>query len=262
MPEPPYTPANCKPAHELRWSLALFSSRDIPPSEAWLPALKQAVEGDGVRILECHASRQPVLHFLLSTKPAVAPPAIVKSVKGRLQHAIRNMCPAVFRRNFSLSSVGEVRQEMIETYAATQLGHHRMADARVQERLQDLQMEFPEVDLSEPIFSSHGRYVYNLHLVVVHDGRWREVREDRLRRTRDTILGVAMKKQHRLSRAAILADHLHLTLGCAINESPEAVALAYMNNVAYAHGMEPLFCHSFYVGTFGTYDLDAVRRLL
>jgi hypothetical protein len=26
--------------------------------------------------------------------------------------------------------------------------------------------------------------------------------------------------------------------------------------------MEPLFYHSYYVGTFGTYDLGAIRRLL
>ena len=74
------------------------------------------------------------------------------------------------------------------------------------------------------------------------------------------ILGVAQKKGHRLSRAAILPDHVHLTLGCAINETPEAVAIAYLNNLAYAQGMQPLYRHSYYVGTFGEYDLDAVRR--
>jgi REP element-mobilizing transposase RayT len=76
------------------------------------------------------------------------------------------------------------------------------------------------------------------------------------------ILGVVKKKGHRLSRAAILSDHVHMTIGCAIRESPEAVALTYLNNLAYAHGMQPLFCHGYYVGTFGAYDLDAVRRFL
>ncbi len=41
------------------------------------------------------------------------------------------------------------------------------------------------------------------------------------------------------------------------NENPY-----YMNNIAYAHGMKPLLYHSYYVGTFGTYDLDAIRRSL
>ncbi len=262
MPEPLYTSGNCKPSYELRWSLALFSTCDLLPSDGWLPALKKVVEVDGVRILEFQASHQPVLHFLLSTKPEVTPPAIVKSVKGRLQHLIRNSCSGAFQRNFSLSSVGEVRQEVIENYVASQLGHHRMADERVQERLAAYQLEFPVVDLSEPIFSSHGRYLFNLHLVLAHGGRWCQVREDRLAKTRDMILGIAGKKQHRLPHAAILADHVHLTIGCAIEESPETVALTYMNNLAYAHGMERLFCHSYFVGAFGKYDLNAIRRSL
>ena len=53
-----------------------------------------------------------------------------------------------------------------------------------------------------------------------------------------------------------------MTMGCSLNESPEAVALAYLNNLAYAQGMKPVFCYSYYVGTFGEYDMDAVRRCL
>jgi hypothetical protein len=76
------------------------------------------------------------------------------------------------------------------------------------------------------------------------------------------LIGVAKKKAHRLSRAAILADHVHLTVGCANAESPETVALAYMNNIAHAHNMEPIFTNSYYAGTFGEYDMDAIRRSL
>lgn len=191
MPEPLYTPTNCTPAYELRWSLALFATTDVGPAHCWLPQLKAVVEDDGVRILE-QCSRPPhVLLFLVSTKPHVAPPHIVKSVKGRLQHLLHSSHPKVFRRNFSLSSVGEVRREVVEAYVARQLGHHP-----------------------------------------------------------------------RLSRAGILADHLHLTLGCRLDESPEDVALGYLNNLAYAHGMRPLFRYSYYVGTFGEYDMAAVRRRL
>ncbi len=262
MPEPLYTSSNCTPAYELRWSLALFSTVDLTESDVWINDLKAVVEADGVRILEFRSEHSPVLHFLLSTKPAIAPPQIVKSVKGRLQHLIRKTHPTAFRRNFSLAGIGEVRRDVIENYVARQLGHHRMADDSIQERLARFQLEYPEVDLCEALFSSHGRYFYNLHLVLVHDGRWCEVREDRLAKTRDMILGVVKKKQHRLSRAAILPDHVHMTIGCAISESPETVALTYLNNLAYANGMQPLFCHSYYVGTFGEYDLNAIRRSL
>lgn len=124
------------------------------------------------------------------------------------------------------------------------------------------QLHFPEVNLAEPQFSSHGRYLYNLHLVLIHDSRWREVREDRLAITRDLIVRAAAKKQHRLSRVAILPDHVHVTLGCRPDESPEEVALGYLNNLAYAHGMKLLFRYGYYVGTFGKYDMGAIRRAL
>ncbi|TWU04322.1 hypothetical protein Pla52n_23620 [Stieleria varia] len=42
--------------------------------------------------------------------------------------------------------------------------------------------------------------------------------------------------------------------------SPEQIALSYMNNVAFRHGMLHLWMNSFYVGTIGRYDMDAVRR--
>jgi len=40
------------------------------------------------------------------------------------------------------------------------------------------------------------------------------------------------------------------------------VALGYMNNIAYGYGMVPLFQSGFYAGTFGEYDLGAIRQAL
>ena len=257
-PAPIYTPANCTPAYELRWSLAVFSHQAIPPTVQWLAPLRAAIEDDGVRILEYHAQSATVHQFLLSTKPHVTLPAVVRSVKARWQYLVRASHPHAFHRNFSLASIGHARREVVENYVATQLGHHRMADSRVQQRLDAFQTSDAAVDLSQPSFSSHGRYLYNVHLVLVHEGRWCEVREERLEVTRAMVSRVAEVKRHRLSHAAILADHLHLTLGCPIEQSPQEIALAYMNNLAYAHGMAPIFRYSYYVGTFGEYDTGAV----
>lgn len=260
--EPLYTSANCSPAYELRWSLALFATTSLPSADSWVEHLRETIERDGVRLLEHHFREPNVWQFLLSTKPHVTPPAVVKSVKGRLQNRLLETHPTAFRRNFSLTSVGEARRDVVESYVANQLGHHRMADPRVQDRLARFQLSFPNVNLDDPQFSSHGRYVYNLHLVLVHESRWCELQEERLEITRNMIVRVAAKKRHRLSRVAILADHVHLTLGCSPGESPEDVALAYLNNLAFAHGMKPVFQFGFYVGTFGGYDLGAVRRAL
>ena len=201
-----------------------------------------------------------MLFFLLSTRPDVSPPQIVKSVKGRLQNLVQTHAPKAFRRNFRLTSVGDANRQTIEAYVRGQLGHHHMADERVDQMLAEFQFEFPDVDLSLPQRSAHGEYLYNLHVVLVHAERWREVRADRLRITAEMILKSARTKGHRLSRLALLADHLHLTVGVPYEATPEEVAIAYMNNVAFAHGMTALFSPSYYVGTFGEYDMNAVRR--
>ena len=171
MPEPIYTAANCTPAYELRWSLAIFSRTDLPATERWLRQLKPALERDHVRSLETHWNPREALQFLLSTKPSVAPSQIIKSAKGRLQNLLNNTHPRAFRRNYWITSVGQVRRDVVENYVAQQLGHHRIPDANVQDRLAEFQLEFPDVDLGEVQCSSHGRYIYNLHSVIVHDWR-------------------------------------------------------------------------------------------
>jgi hypothetical protein len=70
----------------------------------------------------------------------------------------------------------------------------------------------------------------------------------------------ARAKRHLLSRAALLPDHIHLTLGCNLAESPGDVAVAYMNNLAYLQHMSSLFLFRYFVGTFGEYVLGVVPR--
>jgi REP element-mobilizing transposase RayT len=258
--EPLYTASSVNPAYQLRWSLTVFAKKPLPLAATWQPDLSELVERDGVRILECCPRSGNDWQFHLSTRPEVAPPAIVKSIKGRLQHALRATHPGIWRRHFSLSAVGDARRDVVEQYVASQLGHHRMADARVHERLQNYQLTFPDVDLSGQCLSSHGAYAYNLHLVLVHDGRWNEVHDEALKRTCDMAQPVARNKQHRLSRLSLLADHLHLVAGIPPKQSPQEVSLGYMNNIAFAHEMKAVFSPSYYVGTVGDYDVEAIRN--
>ena len=106
-----------------------------------------------------------------------------------------------------------------------------MADPRVQERLERYQIFRPEVDLSQPRRTSHAEYWYNLHIVMVNDERYMEIRDEVLTGLRAMILRASDAKGHSLSRAGIVPDHIHLTLGCSLEESPEAVVLSYMNNL-------------------------------
>ena len=133
-----------------------------------------------------------------------------------------------------------------------------MANPRVVERLNRCQIVRDEVDLSQPQRTSQGLFWHNLHLVLVHRDRWKEIREDVLLAVRERILAASRAKGYLLSRAGILPDHVHLTLGCPIDVAPADVALGFLNNLTHVHGMRPVFQYGGFIGTFGEYDSRAV----
>lgn len=262
MPKPIYTPENCREAYQLNWSLAVFWNTSPPSDDTWLEALTQLAEGDGVHLLDHRFLKGNVSQFLLSTRPDNAPASFVRTIKGRLQHLVRAKLPKAFRRNYGLRSVGDARGDQVHEYVRKQTCHHVMADARVQKRIETLSIDGVGDGLLEPRVASHCQFWYNLHLVVVNENRDNESLLEALERRRDGIVAIASKKSHLIGRGQVLADHLHVTLGCGLLESPREIALAYMNNLSYFEGMKPLFQYGFYVGTFGQYDLNAIRQRL
>jgi REP element-mobilizing transposase RayT len=93
----------------------------------------------------------------------------------------------------------------------------------------------------------------------VHRERWTEVREEVLEQVRQMVERVCRSKDYALSRAAVLADHVHWALGCPVEAAPDDVALAFLNNLTYVHGMKAVFQFGAYVGTFGEYHHGAVK---
>ena len=257
--DPIYTLSSCEPAYQLRWSLALFPITLIPPSHSWQTELNVALATDGIRILDSNRSAKDAILLLLSTQPHVKPLTIVQRVKGRLQHLFRSQSPVAWRRNFRLTTVGDANITTVENYVAKQLAHHKMAAELSQQKLADAAWEDSQVKLAEPIYSSHGQYVLGLHLVLVHAERWNCASPSFLKKTRDGILATAKKYGCRVSRLSILADHVHATFQFHYDWAPGEIAIACMNNVAYCHDMLPLWTNSFYVGTIGSYDMNAVR---
>jgi hypothetical protein len=75
-----------------------------------------------------------------------------------------------------------------------------MADPRVQAVLNEVQIDNPSIDLSQPRHNAHSLSWYNLHVCFVTEGRCTEVRREPLRRMRDTIVSAAAKHQHLLSK--------------------------------------------------------------
>ncbi len=256
--QPLYTLDNCSFCAPLQWALTVFW-RDPSPDASWYDALAQALEADGIRLLG-HRFREPhVSQFSLSTRPNVSPLLLVDRVKGRLQYLVRQARPKALQRNYALRSIGSATRTAVEAYIASQPKHHSMADDRVQQALERAQIIHPGVDLSQPRSTAHGIYWYNLHIVLVHQGRWAEVREVVLGRIRRMIEGFCRAKDYALSRAGILADHVHLAVGCPLEATPSGVALGLLNNLAYLHDMKAVFQFGAYVGTFGEDHQGAVR---
>jgi REP element-mobilizing transposase RayT len=258
MPEPIYTSENCEPAYQLNWSVSLFASAALPPISNWDQPLRDVAERDGMRILESTDRSPTVIQFLVSTRPRTRPSEILRTLKGRLQYLIRQSHPSAFKRNYRIESVGSAKSDVIEHYIAGQLPRQGVADPRVQSLLARFQLDDPGVDLKRIRYTSYGQFTYNLHLVMVRESAM-DLDHAGLEVNRDMIVKVAAKKDILLRRGALLIDHVHLALGCGIEQSPEEVALSYLNNLAFANGMTPCFRFGFYVGTFGSYALGAVR---
>jgi REP element-mobilizing transposase RayT len=258
MPEPIYTRGNCHVGGELKWGFSVFWRTPVNESP-WLEQLAAATKSDGIDVRRHRFAKPGVSQFELSTRADVSPYMIVQRVKGRLQYLVRDRMPKPFQKNYALRSIGYVTRDIIEQYVANQTKHHIMADPAVQQRFERFQIHQAEIDLSEPQQTSHGVYWYNLHVTMVHEHRCTEIRETVLARIREMILNVSRAKGHLLSRAGILADHIHLALGCPFNVAPDEIALCYMNNLAFVHGMKPVFQYGVHLRTFSEYDLGAVK---
>jgi hypothetical protein len=115
-PKPLYTAETCKAAYQLNWSVSLFGNAPLPSKAEWFSELADQTKADGVRLLECRHADPRVVQFLASTTPAVTPSNTLRSIKGRLQHLLRETLPRAFRRNYRTESVGEVNNGVLQKY--------------------------------------------------------------------------------------------------------------------------------------------------
>ena len=260
MSTPIYSATSCKPAYQLRWSLSIFPQTLLPRVDKWLNDLQASIVRDQVHTPDTRILSDNVTQFLLSTEPSASPPNIVKSVKGRLQTILCPELKVAYRRNFRLTSVGDASIEVVENYVAAQLAHHRNAFTTAPVKFESIQYEDGRVDLSVPVNSAHGQYLIALHIVLMHAERFRIGDLKFLCLTKDSIMRHAAENQHRISRLAILPDHVHFTVGVGYDQSSVEIVLSYMNQVAAAHGGLRLWMDSFYVGTIGPYDMEAVQK--
>ncbi len=258
-PEPLYRAGCADPAYQLRYAWTGWLRGDPSGMPEW-EALAPLWERDGLRLLE-HRSVGREVQAVFSARPDVSPITVTTRVKGRLQHAWRESSPGFpgFTRMVALRSVGKSARNEVEAYIARQVPKEGFVDPRFRELMEEFTVSCLQVDLSRPSESARGRYWYNSHLVLVVQQRCRIVDRATLGTLRDTCFRIAAKHGYEISRLAVMPDHLHVAMRGEISQSPQDIALCFQNNLAYVLGQMPLWEESHYVGTFGEYDMGAIR---
>jgi REP element-mobilizing transposase RayT len=261
-PEPQYHPKDLPCAYQLRYSWTGWPSQAAFRTDLIariVPAIASEWETDGIRVLESRFTSDQ-MQLTLSTTPQVNPVTMAARVKGRIQHHCRRAgSPIDFSRKVAVRSLGDATRDQVEEYIRSQVANEELADERLRTLLAAYTVSNPAVDLSQPTQSNSGRYWYNLHLVLVTSERYRLTEPALLERIRDTTLRICVKKGYAASRLAVLPDHLHIALRGTIGQSPEEIALAFLNNLAFALDQRRWWQAGYYVGTFGEYTMAAAR---
>jgi REP element-mobilizing transposase RayT len=263
-PRPIYTPKSVHPAHALRydWTGWLADNTPFPPDTR--DVIRQAAplwEADGLHLGELRVNADRV-QILFTASPKISPVLCTSRVKGRLQHALRQAgSPVTFTRKTSFRSLGDNVSPAVEGYLAKQVSKEQFVDPRFVKHMQEFIVQRDEIDLALPTETASGRYWYNIHLVLVIGGRMR-MRDDQMMRTiRDSAIAIARRKGYGLKALSLMPDHLHVAFRGNIEQSPEEIALAFLNNLAYLVGRKRIWQDGYYVGTFSEYDMKIVRRL-
>ena len=263
-PQPLYDINNANPAYHLRYSWTGWPTGGhfaTCPSEL-LDTLVEGFQKDGLRLLE-HRWMPELVQLMLSATPSVSPTILAQRVKGRLDHALRQANVMLsFSRKLAVRTLGENRRVDVERYIRDQVRSERFADPNFERKLKSFTVVNSDVDLAEPTASARGRYWYNLHVVLVTDDRHRVTDVDKLTVLRDACARIAAKKGYAISTLSLMPDHLHLALRGNIEHSPVQIGRCFQNNLAYVVGNGRLWADGFYVGSFGEYNMDAVRKIV
>lgn len=261
MPAPFYEPTADKGAYRLHYSWTGWpSGKEFAQTpEELIHATAPLWKNDGLELLEARWTAEQV-RLLFAAAPTLSPQLLAARVKGRLDHAIRTSGLSLpFSRKVGVRSLGSNTRRDVEGYIERQVQREGFVDSRFEQALEELVYVNEKVDLAEPAASSHGRYWYNVHLVLVTEGRWRFKDAGIIRRVRDAFLAIADKKGHVISRLAVMPDHLHAALRPPIDISPLEIVFAYLNNLTYLLHLGRIWQDGYYVGTFGEYTTDAIR---
>jgi len=258
---PIYTPERARVVHALRydWTAWLRDGSFPAQTPTALDNCRSAWASDGLE-LDTFEIRDGSIQCLFGTTPTVSPAFCAMRAKGRLQHALRTAgTPVSFRGNLAIRTLGENTRDIVGNYIGRQVSKSDYADPRWKEFLGRFTFADGATRLSEPRATGHGRYWYNLHLViVVQDRRYPIARKESFRKIREACPRIAGKKGYDLAEVSVMPDHVHMALRGNIEHSPMEIGLAFQNNLSFVLGYNRVWNEEFYVGTFSEYDVGKI----
>jgi REP element-mobilizing transposase RayT len=248
-------------AYSLRWSWTGWPSLGPMPvftDDDWR-FLADAWEQDGIRLLERNC-QSDYCQATVSTKPSADPSFIVARIKGRIDHRFRSQkSPFKFSRKVSLRAIGNNTTDAVQDYIGRQVDSAEFCSSEFARDLKQFTRVWEDLDLHEPLEVSSGRYWYLIHLVLVVDGRHRIRDLCFLGELFEACQAIALDRGYRLGGISVMPDHLHMCLRGAVADSPEGIAIRFMNETCQRLGVVGLWRPSYYVGTTGAYNMNAVR---
>ena len=259
---PIYTRDSVRPVHNLRydWTGWLRADAVFPSTlTTVIEHCRSAWRSDGL-VLDHWQGDGGRIQLLFTTGPEVSPVLCAGRAKGRLQHELRQAgTPVSFSRRIGLRTLGANTREIVERYVAGQAAKSDYVDPRFKAYLDGFAVKNAAVRLAAPSASGHGRYWYNLHVVItVQDRRFPMTRDETFAAVREAALAIADREGHDVAEVSPMPDHVHLVLRGSIEQSPLQIGLAYLNGLALALGNNRCWSEEFYVGTFSEYGVGEI----
>jgi REP element-mobilizing transposase RayT len=261
-----YHPAVADAAYQLRYAWTGWPSRGYSfTPHSVLELIEQTKphwERDSLRVLE-YRGTDDCVQILFSTSPDITPIFVAQRAKGRLDYALRSAGIRVpFSRKVAVRSVGDNTRRDVEAYLERQVAKEQFVDPHFAQRMAELTVVNPAVDLSQPTERNRGRYWYNLHMVLVVEQHAHLRSWPVLTGLRDAFMRIADRKGHAVARLSVMPSHLHAALRAEPDTAPLEIVACYQNNLAHLLRLGRVWSTGFYVGTFGEYSMQAVRNRL
>jgi putative transposase len=245
---PPFHASNTEFAYQLHYHLGFRTRRCVPVfrderrAEVLRAAISDISQRNHYHILEMDVEHSWT-RLLLSLRPSHAPSKVVQTIKANASRAVFEAFPEIesemkqrslWSRGYYLRGVGDVTDEVMLAYVASQRQHHE-EDRDNSRLLAEYRHPHPEQFFELRPFA-HCVAEYNCHLVCCPLRHVPAIDAAIADELVAYVLRIATAREFDVISLAVLEDHLHLFAALRPDQSPEYLAFAVMNNTSHWMG--------------------------